>query len=280
MDKANLCARALWSRGVQDFPVPIFRAPGNLDPRRAGRRFAGFGKIVFVEAVGNQHDGGLRLRAEVRGDGRADADHRVRAVQHGLLEPVVPAVGSGAQPQVLVVEHLRPRITEIRYPAQPEGLFQAQADQVHGVRRPRGDHGVHGMLRQILLQETDRGTHPADPGVGHETVAPHPQRQALLPVLLLRVHGIHLALALLPAGQAAVEFVRFEDPRLDDLRAGGDVREQALVTRQLFGVFRGIDHRLPAELRQVLAELHPALHPRPAGRWPVVGDDQQAFHRL
>ena len=68
--------------------------------------------------------------------------------------------------------------------------------------------------------------------------------------------------------------------RLDDFRAGGNVGEQALVARELFGILRRIDDRLPAELRQVFAELHPTLDPRTTGRGPVVGDDQQTFHRL
>ena len=192
----------------------------------------------------------------------------------------MPPVCRGTQPQVLVIEHLRPRIAEIGDPTQPEGLFQSQADQVHGMRRARGDHGIHGMLRQILLQETHGRAHPADARVGDETVAPDPQRKALLPVLLLRVHGIHFPLPLLPAGQTAVDLIRLRDVRLDDLGASRDVGEEAFVACELLGVLRRIDHRLPAILRQVLAELHPTLHPRPAGRRPVIGDDQQALHRL
>ena len=158
---------------------------------------------------------------------------------------------------------------------QPEGPFEPAADEVDGLRRPGGHDGIHGMLREVLLQETDRRPHPADARIGHETVAPDPQRQPLLPVLLLGIDGIHLPLA---AGQPAVDGIGLQDARLDDFRAGRHVREQALVTRQLLRILRGIDHRLPAEIRQVLAELHPALDARTTGRGPIVGDDQQTLH--
>ena len=80
-----------------------------------------------------------------------------------------------------------------------------------------------------------------------------------------------------PAGEAAVDGVRLGNMRLDDLGAGGNVLEEALVTRELFGILRRIDHRLPAELRQVFAELHPTLNPRTTGRGPVICDDQQSL---
>ena len=157
--------------------------------------------------------------------------------------------------------------------------LEAAPDEVDRMGRTRGHDGVHGVLAQVFLQETDRRAHPADPGIGDEAVAPDPEGEALLPVLLLRVDGVDF-LPLLAPGQPPVDGVRLQDAGLNHLGAGGDVREQALVPCQLLRILRGIDDRLPALLRQVLAEFHPALDPRTAGRGPIIRNDQQALHRL
>ena len=161
---------------------------------------------------------------------------------------------------------------------------------MHRVGRPgRHDH-IDRMLRQILLQETHARPYPAHAGIRHEQVAADPQRQALLEGLLSgrdlrdlalgspgreRFHVRRCALA----HQLAVDVVRLSDGAAEDLRVVRNLRLQGMVDGRILRILRRIDDRLPPFLGQILGEFHPPLDPRPAGRRPVVSDDEDAFHK-
>ena len=192
----------------------------------------------------------------------------------------MPTVGAARQLQLPVEVDVGPGVAEVGHPADAQGPLEPQADQMHAVGRSSGHDHVHRMLPEVLLQETHGRTHPAHTGIGDEEVAAHPQRHAIAPafaLLFAEEGGVHFLLRT-PAGKPLIQSVGFADPPLDHLRFPWHIVKQARILGHQFGILRGVHHRLPTVLRQVLHELQPALHAGTAIGRPVVGDDQDALH--
>ena len=104
------------------------------------------GEVVLIEAVGDQCDRSLRAGREIVAHIRSHGNHRIRPVEHLPFELMMPAVGPSPEFQMLVVEHLGPRIAEISYPFETERFLESEADEVHGLGRPGGDDSIDRML--------------------------------------------------------------------------------------------------------------------------------------
>ena len=236
-------------------------------------------EVVFVESVGYQLHGRRGHGGEVVPDRRRYGYYGIRAVKHGLLQPVVAPVGIFRQPQMLVVEHLRPRIPEIGYPLHPCRPLETEADKVHRMGRAGSHHGVYGVPGKILLQEPHRRSHPADPGVGNEKIAPERPEDSSGKGTVARTQRIDLGGVAL-RHEPAVKRIRLPDRAPYDLGSGRYVAEQASVPGLDVRVGRREYYGLPAVLGQILAEFHPALHAGAACGRPVICDYEQSAHNI
>ena len=105
----------------------------------------------------------------------------------------------GAQTQMLEIEHLGPRITEVRNPWDPGGFGKLQSDKMHRLRRSGCHDRIHGMLPEVFLEESDRRAHPHHSRVGDEEIAPDEEGNLLLEGFLLGIDRIDF-----PAGSAGL----------------------------------------------------------------------------
>ena len=151
---------------------------------------------------------------------------------------------------------------------------------MHRMWRAGSYNGIHWILFQILTQIPHTRANPSRTRVGHEQIAPQAHHQALLESLLLLVERIHSGALVGSAEKLMIDGVRLGNVALEHGNVGRNLFKQTLVHGQLFGVLGSVDHRLPAELAQVLGELYPALHAAAPGWRPVVTDYQNFLHRL
>ena len=194
---------------------------------------------------------------------------------------------------MLEVEYSGPRVAEVGCPGDACRAVQCPCNQVHGVRRPGTDDGIHRMLAEVFFQKSDGGTDPQAAGVGYEDVGPEPEGQAhhrglaahgvdgvdgswacLFPTTVL----LSAFLCPLAAGQRIEYCVWLQNGPLDDLRLRTDIPQQRLVCHSSVRVRRSVDDRLPAVLRQIFGHLEPPLHAGTGCRWPVIRYNQHPFH--
>ena len=88
-------------------------------------------EVVIVKAIGNQlYRSACHLLKIVLNKGR-HGNNRIRPVKYALLQFFVPPLRPRRQFQMLEIEHLRPRITEIRHPRNAGGRRNLLRNEVH-----------------------------------------------------------------------------------------------------------------------------------------------------
>ena len=236
-------------------------------------------EIIIVETIGNQLDRGIRHDLELLLDERRHSHHYSRIIQNLLLQTVMLPLRPFAETQMLEIEHLGPRVTEIRHPRNAGRLGKLPGYEVHRLRRAGTYNRVHRILLEVLLQEPDRRPYPCHPRVRNKQIAAQEQYQFLLESLLLATDRIDLLLrGILLSGQFPVERIKLRNMPLHDNGLLRNILFESLVNAGHFRIFRGIDDRLPSELRQILAEFHPSLDTGTSCRRPVICYDKHLLH--
>ena len=237
------------------------------------------GNIAFLTYIGDSHFTDIVIVDYTTGI--RDMTWSNRFTRCHVWGGIVKKAGT-TEPEMLEIEYFGPWVTEVSDPWNTCLRRQSASYQMHGLRRSRADDQIYGMLLQVVLQESHRRPDPQTARIRTEKIAAYPHRHLLQEGLVLRIHRIDLHSLLAVAGPAQhllVQLIRLDDPPLDHLRRCRHLRFQRSVDRQLLRILRRIDHRLPSLRRQILGELHPPLHPRTSGRWPVVRYYQHPFHK-
>ena len=136
-------------------------------------------EVALIKSVCDEPDRRPGHRLELLLHKGRDSHDACCIIQHLLLHPVMPPLGGLGHRQMLEVEYLCPRVTEIRYPRKSGLACKFPAYEVHGLRRTCTYYQVHRMIREVFLQESDRRADPCASRVRAEEVAAYPHRHLL-----------------------------------------------------------------------------------------------------
>ncbi len=137
-------------------------------------RFRSFLEVVFVIPVGNKLNPCGCHCLELFFYKRRHGHNHSCIIKHLLFKFFMLPSCLLAKMQMLEIEHLCPRVTEICNPWCSGGKRKPSCYQVHRMRRSCAYYYVHRMFLEIFFEESDRRANPHASRVRYEAVAPYP----------------------------------------------------------------------------------------------------------